>query len=69
MSDAKREPTSHPPDQPPPGRATDPRATPDGSVADDDVLAALADEFAARLRRGERPAVEDYVAKHPALGD
>ena len=37
------------------------------ATASDQLLAALADEFAARLRRGERPTVEEYVAKHPQL--
>jgi len=37
--------------------------------ADESLLAALADEFAARLRRGEHPQVEEYVERHPALGE
>jgi serine/threonine-protein kinase len=38
-------------------------------TADDDLLAGLADDFAARLRRGERATAEEYVAKHPQLED
>ncbi len=30
---------------------------------------AVADEFARRLRSGERPSVEDYAARHPGLAD
>src|SRR5919204_5399155 len=29
----------------------------------------LADEFAARYRRGERPALQEYIDRHPALAD
>jgi serine/threonine protein kinase/WD40 repeat protein len=29
----------------------------------------LAEDFAARLRRGERPSVEEYAARHPELAD
>src|SRR5262245_24603437 len=32
-----------------------------------DPLNELAHEFAERLRRGERPAVEEYAARHPHL--
>jgi serine/threonine protein kinase len=39
------------------------------STASDKFLAALADEFVARLRRGERVTVEEYVAKHPERAD
>src|SRR6476659_4598655 len=60
MSERLHEP-SHPPDQPPPSPSTDP-----GVTAEDDLLNTLADEFAARARRGECPTVEEYVAKHPA---
>jgi len=42
----------------------------DLTAADDEgLLAALADEFAARLRRGEQPQVEEYVERHPALAE
>src|SRR5437867_1276716 len=34
-----------------------------------DPVAPLADEFAARIRRGERPSVTEYIAKHPDLAD
>ena len=37
--------------------------------ADDEFLAALAEDFAARLRRWEHPTVEEYVEKHPALAE
>src|SRR5436190_3262039 len=33
------------------------------------LLNHLADEFAARYRRGERPSLEDYVDRHPELAD
>jgi serine/threonine-protein kinase len=61
MSEPVNEPSRPPPNQPRP--ATDPSAT----AADEELLAALADDFASRLRRGERAAVEEYVAKHPEL--
>jgi eukaryotic-like serine/threonine-protein kinase len=38
-------------------------------TGDDELLATLADDFAASLRRGEHPTVEEYVAKHPALAE
>ena len=31
----------------------------------DSLVAQVADEFLARQRRGERPDVEEYVARHP----
>jgi eukaryotic-like serine/threonine-protein kinase len=37
--------------------------------ADEDFLAALAEEFGARLRRREHASVEEYATKHPALAD
>ncbi|HZN65127.1 MAG TPA: serine/threonine-protein kinase, partial [Tepidisphaeraceae bacterium] len=58
MSEPAHEPESHPHD---PSAAT--------ATADEDLLAALADDFAARARRNERPSVEEYVAKHPALAE
>jgi serine/threonine-protein kinase len=64
MSEQSREPSRHPPDKPPVSQATDP-----GATAADDLLAALADEFASRARRGERPIVDEYIAKHPALAE
>jgi serine/threonine protein kinase/tetratricopeptide (TPR) repeat protein len=39
------------------------------AAADAELLAALADDFGARLRRREHPTVEEYVAKHPALAE
>ena len=53
-------------DEPPPPAATEPAATADSA---DDVLAALADDFGARLRRGERATAEEYAAKHPELAE
>lgn len=38
-------------------------------TADEDLLAALADDFAARLRRGEHPQIEEYTASHPDLAE
>ncbi|HEY3391593.1 MAG TPA: hypothetical protein VGK58_02720, partial [Lacipirellulaceae bacterium] len=38
-------------------------------TADEELLADLADDFAARLRRGEHPSVEEYTAEHPALAE
>src|SRR5215218_1503764 len=35
-------------------------------TADQDPLDLLAEDFAARLRRGERPSVTDYADAHPA---
>jgi serine/threonine protein kinase len=43
--------------------------SPSSTTADEELLADLADDFAARLRRGEHPLVEEYVAKHPALAE
>src|SRR5207248_1421498 len=33
------------------------------------LLNRLADEFAARYRRGERPALQEYIDRHPQLAD
>jgi serine/threonine protein kinase/WD40 repeat protein/tetratricopeptide (TPR) repeat protein len=33
------------------------------------LLNQLADEFAARYRRGERPAIQEYIDRHPELAD
>ena len=33
------------------------------------LLDELARKIARRLRSGERPSAEEYVARHPALGD
>ena len=37
--------------------------------SDRDAVELLADEFLARRRRGERPTVEDYAARHPDLAE
>src|SRR3954447_15170201 len=37
------------------------------SDADNKLLASLADDFAGRYRRGERPSVEAYAQDHPSL--
>ena len=34
-----------------------------------DLLDRLAEEFAERFRRGERPALAEYIARHPELAD
>ena len=39
------------------------------STSDRDPIEVLADSFLARFRRGERPSVEEYAAKHPELAD
>src|SRR5271157_4559283 len=33
------------------------------------LLTRLADEFAARYRRGERPSLQEYIDRHPGLAD
>jgi serine/threonine-protein kinase len=40
-----------------------------GSVSGADPLGQLADEFLERYRRGERPALTEYTARHPDLAD
>src|SRR5215831_13616427 len=35
----------------------------------DDLLDRLVEEFAARLRRGERPALKEYADRYPDLAD
>jgi serine/threonine protein kinase/WD40 repeat protein/tetratricopeptide (TPR) repeat protein len=40
-----------------------------GSTADRNPFERLAEEFAERLRRGEHPAIADYVALHPEHAD
>src|SRR3954462_4838167 len=37
--------------------------------SEDDPLVALAEEFADRYRRGERPSPEEYAARHPELAE
>lgn len=39
------------------------------SEADRDPIEVLADDFLARFRRGERPAIDQYAARYPELGD
>jgi serine/threonine protein kinase/tetratricopeptide (TPR) repeat protein len=56
------DPLQRPPSQP----SVDYLAT---ATADDDLLAALADEFTARLRQGEHPQVDEYAERHPALAE
>src|SRR5438045_5420444 len=41
----------------------------DGSAGRDVLFNQLADEFAARYRRGERPPLREYVEKYPELAD
>ena len=40
-----------------------------GSTADRNPIERLAEEFAERLRRGEYPAIADYVLRHPEYAD
>src|SRR3954470_19446644 len=42
--------------------------TSDDDDTDSQLLAELADDFAGRCRRGERPSVEEYAQTHPVLG-
>ena len=42
-------------------------STSDNGSTDHELLAALAEDFARRYRRGERPGIEEYALKHPAL--
>jgi serine/threonine protein kinase len=37
-------------------------------MSDESLLAAVTDEFMERLARGEKPDVEDYARRHPAIG-
>jgi serine/threonine protein kinase/WD40 repeat protein len=39
------------------------------STSDSDVFNVLAYEFAERYRRGERPALSEYISRHPELAD
>src|SRR5262245_18727881 len=39
------------------------------SSGDRDPVDRMAEEFVARHRRGERPAVSEYVARHPELAE
>ena len=38
-------------------------------IATRDPIEMLADSFLDRFRRGERPSIEEYAAKHPELAD
>jgi serine/threonine protein kinase/WD40 repeat protein/tetratricopeptide (TPR) repeat protein len=40
-----------------------------GSTADRNPFDRLAEDFAERLRRGEQPAITDYIARHPEHAD
>ena len=40
-----------------------------GHDAAQELLGALGEDFVARYRRGERPALEEYIQKHPSLAD
>ena len=51
---------------PAPRPTSDPAAT---AAAEDELLAQLADEYSTRLRRGERPMVQEYVDVHPRLSE
>jgi hypothetical protein len=62
MSERTREPSLQPQHEPP-------AAFPNATAVEDDLLAALADDFASRVRRQEHPVVEEYAAKHPELAD
>jgi hypothetical protein len=39
------------------------------SSNDRDPVECLAEEFAQRRRRGERPTIDEYAAQHPELAD
>ncbi len=47
----------------------EPAAGADGLPTDRDPVEVLADEFLVRFRRGERPSIDDYAARHPDLAD
>src|SRR5262245_1480381 len=60
MSGATGESSNHPHhDEPVESAAT--------TKDDEEVLAALADDFGARIRLGEHPKIDEYVARNPAL--
>src|SRR5262245_52953185 len=61
MSELTHEPSSQP-NEPP-------AAVPNSTTAEIALLAALADDFAERVRRQEHPVVEEYAAKNPELAD
>src|SRR5438128_4877093 len=41
----------------------------DSPPSEPDLLDHLAEEFVARFRRGERPSLSEYTARHPELAD
>jgi serine/threonine protein kinase len=67
MSETSPERSGGPPRRPDGEEESPTRAT--AAPDDEELLAALADEFGARLRRREQPSVEEYVAKHPTLAE
>ena len=48
---------------------SDPKAENTGAVEDRNPVDVLADEFAARLRAGESPSMQEYVDRHPEHAD
>src|SRR5262245_39555202 len=64
MSEPARDPSSNPPHEPQRPGTSDVNAT-----TDEDLLAGLAEEFASRLRRGERVKIEDYATEYPRLAE
>src|SRR5262245_16093475 len=48
---------------------SDPTPDPPTAAEYEELPAELAAYFAARLRRGERPTVEEYVLPHPTLAE
>ena len=55
--------------EPPTDPATDPVATDPSAADDEELLAQLADDFSSRLRRGQRPVIEEYIQEHPELAE
>jgi tetratricopeptide (TPR) repeat protein/tRNA A-37 threonylcarbamoyl transferase component Bud32 len=43
--------------------------SPASATSDEELLGQLADDFAARRRRGEHPTADEYIAKHPPLAE
>jgi hypothetical protein len=44
-------------------------ATNDDGPADRDPIEEMAESFLERYRRGERPSIDEYAARYPALAD
>src|SRR5262245_35812749 len=63
MSEPSHGPSSHRQDEP----AS--RPTELSTADDEELLVAHAHDFAPRVRRGARVAIEDYAAKHPTLAE